>query len=654
MNENKRREWVKNAIIIFLVIMLLLTFFSNTIMNYSLPEISAQQISNGTLSEQIRGSGTVEANQSYEVKMGETRKIASVEVKVGDDVEKGQTLMKLEDSDSEELTTAEKELDTAEKALREAKKSYQEALLSTGFDYRTDELDIENQEEALAELKEDLSKISEYQKAYDSAKEEVRKIQAEVRDIEKESKEYQNTVAAISDENRYSELSADDYAKLTAAKEKFEKAEKAKTKTEENIKKYEAEIASGGNQDAINSAKKAVEQKQLEINSLNSKLNDAYLIEDPDMAAINELRQQITQAELELKYLNDDYNNELSKSGEYAKNKQLLSGEQQTLKRNETSYDSAKKTFEDLIAEIKRDANQKAEDAENRLTDAKLRLEDAQAAEAEAKEKASVTEDEQEKKIRDAETALEKAKIALSQKQKTDAVTSGKDALAIQALQDGITDAEKDVADVEEKIEKLKKNSVGAEITAPVGGKIISLGFVAGEEAPKETVAATIEMSEKGYTMSITVTAEQARKVKSGDTAEVQYFWGGDANVVLQSIKADEKNPSRSKILNFSVTGDVTPGQTLQISMGSKGQRYDYIVPNSSIREDNNGKFVLAVTAKSSPLGNRYVAERVAVEVLASDDTSSAVSGGFAGGEMIISTSSKPIEAGMQVRFAEN
>lgn len=655
MNENKRREWVKNAIIIFLVIMLLLTFFSNTIMNYSLPEISAQQIEQGgTLSEQIRGSGTVEANQSYEVKMGETRKIASVEVKVGDEVEKGQTLMKLEDSDSEELTTAEKELDTAEKALREAKKSYAEALLSAGFDYRTDELDIENQEEALAGLKEDLAKIADYQKAYESAKEEVRKIQAEVREIEKESKEYQNTVAAISDENRYSELSAEDYERLTAAKKKFENAEKAKTKTEEKIKKYESDIANGGDETAITNARKAIEQKQMEINNLNTKLNDALASDEPDLSAINSIRDQISQAELDLKYLQEEYDNVASKSTEYDRTKQLLTGEQQTLKRNETSYDNAKKALEDLIAEIKRDASQKAEDAESRLEEAKLRLEDAQAAETEAKEKASVSEDEQEDKIREAENALEKAKIALSQKQKEDAVTSGKDSLAIQALQDGITDAEKDVAYAEEQIEKLKKNSVGAEITAPVGGKIISLGFVAGEEAAKEAVAATIEMSEKGYAMSITVTAEQARKVKSGDTAEVQYFWGGDANVVLQSIKPDEKNPSKSKILNFSVTGDVTPGQTLQISMGSKGQMYDYIVPNSSVREDNNGKFVLAVVAKSSPLGNRYTAERVAVEVLASDDTKSAVSGGFTGGEMIISTSSKPIEAGMQVRFAES
>lgn len=652
MNENKKREWVKNAIIIFLVIMLLLTFFSNTIMNYSLPEISAQQVSNGTLSEQIRGSGTVEANQSYEVKMGETRKIASVEVKVGDEIEKGQTLMKLEDSDSEELTAAEGELAAAEKTLREAKKSYAEALLSVGADYRADELDIENQEEALAELKEDLSKISEYQKAYDTAKEEVRKIQSEVREIEKESKEYQDTASAVDDEKRYSELGAEDYERLTAAKDKLDRAEKTKAKTEENIKDYESQLSGNGEQSTA-AARKAIEQKQLEISNLENQIFNEQIKTAPDNAKISELQSSLTQARLDLKYLEEDYNNASAKSGENARIKQKLSSEQNTLKYNQTSVDNAQKAFDDLVAEIKREASQKAEDAENRLEEAKLRLEDAQAAEEEAKTKASVTEEEQEQKIREAETALEKAKIALSQKQKQDAVDSGKSDLAIQALQDGISDAEKGVADVNEKIEKLRKNSVGAEITAPVGGKIISLGFVAGEEAAKESVAATIEMSEKGYTMSITVTAEQARKVKAGDTAEVQYFWGGEANVVLQSIKADEKNPSKSKILNFSVTGDVTPGQSLQISMGSKGQRYDYIVPNSSIREDSNGKFVLMVLAKSSPLGNRYTAERVAVEVLASDDTSSAVSGGFTGGEMIIATSSKPIEAGMQVRFAE-
>ena len=50
MNEKagKRRDWVKNAAIVFLTIMLILTFFSNTIMNYSLPEVAIQYIQSGT------------------------------------------------------------------------------------------------------------------------------------------------------------------------------------------------------------------------------------------------------------------------------------------------------------------------------------------------------------------------------------------------------------------------------------------------------------------------------------------------------------------------------------------------------------------------------------------------------------------------------
>ena len=39
--KSKKRELIKTIAIIFLVIMLLLTFFSQTIMNHSLPEVAA-------------------------------------------------------------------------------------------------------------------------------------------------------------------------------------------------------------------------------------------------------------------------------------------------------------------------------------------------------------------------------------------------------------------------------------------------------------------------------------------------------------------------------------------------------------------------------------------------------------------------------------
>ena len=77
-------------------------------------------------------------------------------------------------------------------------------------------------------------------------------------------------------------------------------------------------------------------------------------------------------------------------------------------------------------------------------------------------------------------------------------------------------------------------------------------------------------------------------------------------------------------------------------------------MPNSAIREDSNGKFVLVVESKSSPLGNRYIATRADITVIASDDNSSAIQGALYGNEFVITTSTKPIEAGQQVRLVEN
>ncbi len=125
MNEKstKRREWVKTAAIVFLSVMLVLTFFSQTIMNYSLPVVAAQYITSGSITAKVRGTGTIEAGDPYNVELTETRVISSVAVKKGDVVEKDQVLFYLEDAESEELKAAEK-------ALNEAILAYETAILN--------------------------------------------------------------------------------------------------------------------------------------------------------------------------------------------------------------------------------------------------------------------------------------------------------------------------------------------------------------------------------------------------------------------------------------------------------------------------------------------------------------------------------------------
>ena len=95
MNEEKkpnRKDLIKNIAIIFLSIMLVLTFFSNTIMNYSLPEVATSMVEPGSVTTKIRGTGTLMADDPYKVTIQESRVIASVAVKEGDVVEKGQVL----------------------------------------------------------------------------------------------------------------------------------------------------------------------------------------------------------------------------------------------------------------------------------------------------------------------------------------------------------------------------------------------------------------------------------------------------------------------------------------------------------------------------------------------------------------------------------
>ena len=126
MNEkkaDKRKDTIKNIAIAFLAIMLILTFFSNTIMNYSLPEVATQAVQQGSISPQIRGTGTVAADDPYNLTVSETRKIASVAVKVGDEVKKGAVIYSLEDQESTELTDAQDNLEKLQLA-------YEQALLS--------------------------------------------------------------------------------------------------------------------------------------------------------------------------------------------------------------------------------------------------------------------------------------------------------------------------------------------------------------------------------------------------------------------------------------------------------------------------------------------------------------------------------------------
>lgn len=137
MTLKKRRDIIKTILIIFLAVMLILTFFSNTIMNRSLAEIYTEYVSSGKLTERIRGSGLIESNQVYEVKTDGNKTIDTIMIKAGKEVKKGDVLFTVGKGESAELSEAQATLDSLNL-------EYQKALLVLPDDYSAENQAIQN------------------------------------------------------------------------------------------------------------------------------------------------------------------------------------------------------------------------------------------------------------------------------------------------------------------------------------------------------------------------------------------------------------------------------------------------------------------------------------------------------------------------------
>ena len=571
MNENggkKRREWVKNAAIIFLSVMLVLTFFSNTFMNYSLPEVAAQYVQSGTITAKIRGTGTVESGDPYNVKIAETRTISSVLVKTGDKVEKGAPLLLLEDKESKELTDAQAALD---KAMLD----FELALLSG---------DISNS--AFQNVQNgNVSSLNTYQS----------RIVAAEAEIDKWQKQVDEATTAIN--------------QLKTAQVNVDAGGAPDTSSEQN----KVNVAQAAlNSDEIKIAKDKISEWQAAQATCQATI-DKYNENIASSVSGNGFVNQVTEDEYQLAVKNRD---------QY---QSLINERQAFINSNPDKV----KAYDEKVKALA-DANKALTEKQNSKTNSTNSL--------------TV-------QTQNWQTELDKRNIQLKAAQDTKA----------QLLKDISTELNLDyqldsLKKQRDDIAKLQENAVGASIEAPISGTITSVTVKAGDEAQPDTALVTMQPEGKGFTMSFSVTNDQAKRLSVGDKADLVNSWRySDMDITLASIKPDTTDPGQKKLLTFDITGDeVTPGQSLNVSVGQKSANYDLIVPNSAIREDSNGKFILIVESKSSPLGNRYVATRVDVEVLASDDIQSAVSGALYGYEFVITTSTQPVEAGKLVRLANN
>lgn len=574
-----RKDKIKNITIIFLLVMLILTFFSNTIMNYSLVEVSTQQVTSGQITSKVRGSGSVEASESYSVTIEETRKIATVNVKKDAEVATGDLLFTLEDTDSDEL-------DAAKKSLNEAQAAYESVVLTAGITVAERQSIEAGKGSSLTQKQNEIAaanqRVKDAQAAVDAAQASVDKIKAQI--------------DAVS--NSTTDTTAEEKAVLDAEKKNSEA------------------------QDSLTSAESAYTPVKSAYDTALSGLQSAQSTYDEAKTAYDNLPSTATEADKQTAKTSVAIAETKLKAA-----KATYDARKDDLNKVQGSYDSAKSA---------------ATDSKNALSNANYNLSVKKLTGTNTAEANNL-----QAQLNTATAALTDANTALTsatndQKKVTDKI-SGEVTIA---------SAYKTMTDLQEEVAKLQAKSIGTEITSPISGTVTDIAVTAGTTVNANDVMMTIQPENKAYVLQFSVTENQAKKVRVGDTAEILNNWyGNDVSAVVSAIRKDPQNRTNSIII-CEMKGDVSVGDSYTLSIGEQSSNYDTIVPTSAIREDSNGKFILIIESKSTPLGNRYYARRVDVDVITSDDTKSAVTGALEGYEYVITTTTKPIKENEQVRLA--
>ena len=558
----KKREWVKDAAIIFLAVLLVLTFFSNTIMNRSLPEVATAAVASGNIIAKVRGSGIVTATGKNQVKAKDMRTIRSVMVKVGQEINAGDVLFVLGEGD-------ETALDTAKENLRKLQYEYQRlALEAPTYDGTYEDKNVDLAYERLLKAERERDRAAEvYYRALE--RETGGDMVAVNREIEEIERQLDYIVAQMNDaQGDYDARRQEAWERVEIAQADFDRVYYGYN-SDEIIIGEDGEVVGG------------------------STTSEGDWTQWPEYQALVLAKDHLSSIE------NDSYLSSLQSQH------QALLDRYETLNAHRDSLSMA--STAPYLDEL--------ESAESAVYEAQI-------------------------EYNSAVSSREYAYQDFEQKVAVSGVRLAEQAEAIRVQQ--------------EKIKSLAGDE-GNVITANVSGKIDTIDCTAGDTVLKDQILCTIEVPDMGHTLSFSVTNDQAQRLRIGDTATVSnYYWGNSVTATLNNIRTDPKNPQTNKILTFDLEGEVTTGAEMSISVGQKSASYDLIVPNSAVKSDSNGKFVLRVDVKSSPLGNRYTARRVSVEVLASDDNNSAVVADVAAGDYVITTSSAPVANGDMVRIADN
>ena len=592
-----RRAKVIKAMIAFVAILAVLTFFSNTIMNLTIPKVMGTYASRGNLSYSNSARGTIEVDNKTEVKGLDNRTVDQVLVTNYDIVSKGDPILTLK--------SVEESSDLESK--------------------RTQLTELQRTAEYEARTPDNSNDFTSYYDSINSAKATLEEAQ-DTLDKVRNRGNVEAANQAIIDEESVKEVSLE--ASVNAAAETVEDIQK-------QIDEINAQIAPLQSQIDVYIALGTPTPSPTPIPGTEAPAETTpETSADPTETSPDGTPVETTPAETTPVYVPD-----LDADG---------------LDKNSPTYEMDKLLFkihglEDERAVLEAElagAQQRLDEASAELAECKGKI---AAAQAEIDALASLpSETSAQNAVTAAQNAVTSAQKALSDAQTNAGITADKNA-------DTIADRNKEIEKLEEEIAALEAAAKITTITAPADGYVYNIAVSAGDAlAAKDVIAYILPETDRTCSVTFKFTASAAQSIYIGMSLEVTS--GFINGCTVSSMKPDPDDPRGTRIVKCVVDGnDAWPGEEITVNAGKGNDNYKCVVPASAVNQDNSGDFVYVIEGSSTPLGDKYVVRRVDVTIEATDGASTAIKGeGLDKYDvMIVVRAEKPLEDGQRVRLED-
>ncbi|MBR6484620.1 MAG: hypothetical protein IKT14_06330 [Clostridiales bacterium] len=586
----RSRKWVVRAMISFVAILALLTFFSNTIMNMTIPKVMGAYAVRGNLSSTNSSTGLIEADDKTNINSIAGRTVDKVEVSYLDYVYAGDvlyTLKEVEDQSSlEELQDQLTELTRA--------RDYAARTPAETTDYVT-----------LQEA------INTAQNTLDTA-----------RDTLEAAQNKDETIAAAN-----SIISENSTLAITLAAE-------------------------------VQSASDTVESLSAEISRLESEITTR----EQEIDILVDLGVP-TPTPTPVPGINSAAPVQKRADGDADTGSDTTdpSDTSETTPTTETTSDPTANPSTDRIGELQEEIaereeqieelEEQLEDAQDRLNSASSSLADVNAAIAEAQ--AALEAADALPSVSSAQSAVNLAQAGVSSAVTTYNNTQITDAIAADKAADEQNDRIEDIADLEEKIEKLEEKMSITEVVAPTSGYVYNITIQDGDIMEDDkTVVMYIVPDTSTYSVTFKFDTKVAQDMSIGQSLTIDKYWVDDC--IITNIKPDAENPREKREVKCAIQSMwAWPGESLTATADKSNADYEHVIASSAIIEDNGGTFVYVIEESTSPLGDKYVVKRVKVDIEGTDGALTAISGEGIAGNLIVVRSEEPLQDGDRVRLED-